>query len=542
MSALEALVRVLRTALLAAGFRAGDRFEVASMNAGRMVAARFSDPQQAAAWLLPRGQADLYYVLNPICMDARPPNGRVRDEDIAEARALLLDVDPAELSDGARDASREIGNEIANLIKEHTGVEPPVLDSGRGTQIILRHEPAPPGDPGVRRLRKRLLELLGRRFDREGAKVDTGVANASRLARLPLGRNSKSGRAPCYLTAGSPGRASLGALRKLVEILEAEGGTDSAKEDPPTATSANPLAPDDPRLGKLRETLGSLAPDTSLYRWVGYTAKRAGVAGCAAAVVPAGLRSAFRKGVEVAEAGAKLTAPTDNRTLASRLRREVEALALPPEPFAASQGTAGVAVHRVVHHRRPRSRGGHFDLELATPASAGVIRGLTGRELLSFRVVSAMAAEVGVLLPSWPRRQGADDRMWRRVLDEPYGNRTVVLLPEAGEVEVRIEEAVAAYMETAQGGQGLADLDRGEALVLGSETFVARRALLRAVRRALDEPVPEAQVCQVISELGGRFSSERRFPDGQGVARKRSVVSFPLAAPPPPLAPSQEEA
>lgn len=127
-------------ALAAAGFRPGERFEVAiKPTTGGMWSRTFNDPGAAAAYLGAGPEGDRYLGLNPIRQDANPPK-RPRDEDVLSVRTLLIDCDPVDASPSARAAARAMGEEIRAFLVETLAVSPALIDSGRGCQLWLRHE------------------------------------------------------------------------------------------------------------------------------------------------------------------------------------------------------------------------------------------------------------------------------------------------------------------------------------------------------------------------------------------------------------------
>jgi hypothetical protein len=178
---------LIKAALAAAGFVEGERFEVGiKPTAGGMWARTFTGSSAAAAYLASGPEGDRYIGLNPIRPDADPPKGRCRDEDVLANRTLLIDCDPNDTSQEARGAALEMAKAIRSYIFEQFGVLPVLIDSGRGQQVWLRHEPTDE-DRGP------FLKQLAARFHREGAKVDVACSNRSRFARMPGTVNTKTG-------------------------------------------------------------------------------------------------------------------------------------------------------------------------------------------------------------------------------------------------------------------------------------------------------------------------------------------------------------
>lgn len=200
----------------------------------------------AAGWALERaGRSSLYLRLNPIAADAVIASGKAaKDEHIATSRAILLDLDPhackrmksgrrkgerrcphAEGLDDFEDlagirpdklkAAAELVIVLRAFVFERLGVLAPLLDSGRGRQLWL-----PTPAELTRDERKRFLVGLGRRFDLEGlVEVDLKCFNASRLCRLPGGRNKKTGGFSKLLDEGDGRTPDLEAFRALIDEL-----------------------------------------------------------------------------------------------------------------------------------------------------------------------------------------------------------------------------------------------------------------------------------------------------------------------------------
>lgn len=200
----------------------------------------------AAGWALERaGRSSLYLRLNPIAADAVIASGKAaKDEHIASSRAILLDLDPHSCKrmksgkrkgerrcphaaalddfddpDGIRPdklkAAAELVLELRAFVFERLGVLAPLLDSGRGRQLWL-----PTPAELTRDERKRFLVGLGRRFDLEGlVEVDLKCFNASRLCRLPGGRNKKTGGFSKLLDEGDGRTPDLEGFRALIDEL-----------------------------------------------------------------------------------------------------------------------------------------------------------------------------------------------------------------------------------------------------------------------------------------------------------------------------------
>jgi hypothetical protein len=206
----------LLSALKAAGIDvSSESFEVAVKPSdetnGGLRAHVFEEPEFAVAWLAAQPEGDRYVGVNAVKRGARPPHGRARDSDVSLVRVLVVDVDPGDPpkpgvksdDDGGdadniapfkRTEARKVAGEIAELLRQR-GDEVTVIDSGRGVQLWLRHDPVSPDTPGLA-ARSRILRELADHYDRPGlCHVDTKVGNLARLARLPGSVNSKTGEA-----------------------------------------------------------------------------------------------------------------------------------------------------------------------------------------------------------------------------------------------------------------------------------------------------------------------------------------------------------
>lgn len=526
----NALIGILN----AAGFSPGDRFELAAKTLSGLRTWLGTDPREAAAWLAQHAGVDCYYGTNPICPYAQPPNNRTRNKDVASVRLLLLDADPADdTSPEARQAAIGLANEMARLIPLHLGITPPIVDSGRGAQVLLRHESRRGGDAQLSALRKRLLRALAKRLDQPLAHVDIAVANSSRLARLPWGTNTRTGFTPQLIYRGDGLVASLACLEAFVLWLEAgeqpsASQTSVAVPSPdkvPPATSGG-TAPVDPRLQALASLLACLPPGRGTSLWLGAQAHRAGAADRTRSVVSETELGNYDQGVGIGAAGGKLPRPVQNEALLRKVTRAIEALAVP----TGTPGSGGrdIRLGRIVHRLRAGSRGGEFDVEVAVGDSPGaVVRGLSGRELRSYVAFGARAAEVGVLLPHLPKEVA--QAVWLACLAPAFAASEKVELPDAMEDESVIEDEIRSVVREAPRGESVEDLDRGHVLELGGEALVKTNALIRAVKRAMgDEQPKRAAILRVAVELGGQLDRCRRMPpNGE---KKRSVLVFPVEA------------
>jgi hypothetical protein len=162
-----------------------------------------------------------YLGLNPVGQGVPLGPGRaVRTDDVLRRRWLLLDIDPARpagfSADSATDAEKAAAERLAGRVLAHltaAGWPAPVrVDSGNGAYLLYRIDL--PNDEAHRKeshaLVKSVLDALGQHFSGPGASVDTSVADAPRIAKLPGGWARKG--------PGTPDRPHR--LCRLVEVPE----------------------------------------------------------------------------------------------------------------------------------------------------------------------------------------------------------------------------------------------------------------------------------------------------------------------------------
>lgn len=257
----------LARTLAAYGFRPGELVELAAKPERGMRARTFrvEDAEAAAAWLAAQeasGARDFYLVANPL--RASPAGARAGDEDVAEVRLLLIDCDPRKTPDdpqGTSGAARAdcalLAGRITKLLKVELSVLPLRVDSGRGQQLLLRHDPELPQAE-----RAALLEALHRTHAEPRASVDLGMHNPSRLVRLPGATNSRTGRTACVFNSGV-GVASVAAVEALLARLAPPPAPAAAPTPTPTPRPRRPHVAADPadELAVLRSALSAIDPD-----------------------------------------------------------------------------------------------------------------------------------------------------------------------------------------------------------------------------------------------------------------------------------------
>lgn len=190
----------------------GDVFEVRAPRAGRhrTLSGYFDDHVLAARELAKwDGEAPgLYFTINPVrtALLSRAAN-RVKpyaevttsDGEIVRRRRLLVDVDPVRPAGiASTDAEHEAALDRALAIRAGLGElgwpEPVRLDSGNGSYLIYGLDLS--NDVASTALVKGALEALAFLYDDLTVKIDTGVFNAGRIARVPATMNCKGDSTP----------------------------------------------------------------------------------------------------------------------------------------------------------------------------------------------------------------------------------------------------------------------------------------------------------------------------------------------------------
>ncbi len=145
------------------------------------------------------GEANLYFSLNPVKLDAVPPRGpalfarvskTTRDKDVLAYTMFVVDVDPERSPHdrAATDAEKAEALAVATRIVEELrsfAIEPVLADSGNGYHLLVPLVPAT-GDQVARAAHQvhRLLRAFAGRFSTKAARVDTSVYNPSRILKL----------------------------------------------------------------------------------------------------------------------------------------------------------------------------------------------------------------------------------------------------------------------------------------------------------------------------------------------------------------------
>ena len=179
----------------------GDVFEVRILKTGRTktVSGYFNDPDAAADGIAKwDGKAPgVFVTIYPVdpALLARAANrlqpyaeSTSSDTNVLSRRWLYVDVDPERpanisASDAEHDQAFALARAIYAHLKAQGWPDPVVADSGNGAHLLYRVDL--PNDAAATELVEQCLAALAKRHNRDGIKVDTGVANASRIAKVP---------------------------------------------------------------------------------------------------------------------------------------------------------------------------------------------------------------------------------------------------------------------------------------------------------------------------------------------------------------------
>ena len=111
--------------------------------------------------------------------------------DVVRRRTLVIDLDP-ERPSGTNSTEEELraavakAKQVSGFLRERWGVEPLVMISGNGTQLLYKID-----EPTESDLVGRVLAYLDAEFSDEVIKVDTSLSDAPRITRLPGTLNMK---------------------------------------------------------------------------------------------------------------------------------------------------------------------------------------------------------------------------------------------------------------------------------------------------------------------------------------------------------------
>ncbi len=198
----------------------------------------------AVAELAAAPHTGIYYTLNPV--DPELGDRAAKDADIVARRLILIDVDPekgepkASATEGEKGAAFELGGKVHDFLADYGWPEPFIVDSGNGVQLLYACDL--PNNEASKTLVQSLLKALASKFNTGGAKVDTAVSNASRVARM-AGTWNRKGDA----TGDRPYRiARLLSMPETVEAVAAPLIEAAALQSGFAAGKGEPPGPNDP--------------------------------------------------------------------------------------------------------------------------------------------------------------------------------------------------------------------------------------------------------------------------------------------------------
>lgn len=488
-------------ALGAAGFERGERFEVFRVSAQGARGIRTADPQQALRFV-GRDPVNVYLGLNPIKPDADPPHGKAREEDVAIARVLNVDCDPDDVSPEARTAARELALEVRAWLEE-LGVRAPLIDSGRGHQLWLRHEPI--AVEACAEIRQLFLRGLAHRFRRAGAHVDEAPYGARFAGRLVGTTNGKTQERVRIVDPGDGRVLSWGTMVELAARWRAE------LPPPPEGPRKIP-----PEVQKILEELPG-RPDA--WRWLGACAARAGgLHDALRPAVPRGWEEHFDEGAR--HPRRRWQRPLDDafvkrceRAMASLLRRDERASKV-------ARAREDLEIVSITRYTEGPGRAGWIDLELRVGDSVFHVRRLDGKEVLSYAAVRARAALQGALLPDLEKEARS---VWDGLLRPAWSSQKVELVRE-GTTHAAVMDAIRETLRQAKVGRNAGDFVRGHLIQLGEQVAIYGHELVAHARtRMQPDVVSREQVLEAARDLGCEPGARPVLPDG---SRRRAWV-FP---------------
>jgi hypothetical protein len=171
----------------------------------RVISGYFDDPQEMARNVarLDGRYSGIYFTCNSVkpALLARASNRVVphaelttSDHDVARRRWLPIDLDPVRpagicATDSEHQAAIDKAHQVAAFLVGQGWPKPILVDSGNGAYVLVRVDL--PNDEASRELLHRCLEALALRIDDPAVHVDTTMANAARIIRVPGTRNAK---------------------------------------------------------------------------------------------------------------------------------------------------------------------------------------------------------------------------------------------------------------------------------------------------------------------------------------------------------------
>lgn len=171
-----------------------------------MYSGYFKDPDSIIEWVEKYDTRNIYFVINSLDSQCEHlaqfgkilehPGKSTQDVNIARRDWVFIDIDPNRMSDiNATDDEVGYGKNVARRVVRYLkseGLNDPIVTfSANGVHLYYRCNL--PNSKDTDNMVTNFLKALGSIFDDEKVKIDTAVANASRLAKLP-GTMSAKGR------------------------------------------------------------------------------------------------------------------------------------------------------------------------------------------------------------------------------------------------------------------------------------------------------------------------------------------------------------
>ncbi len=171
-----------------------------------MYSGYFKDPDSIIEWVERYDTRNIYFVinrLNPQCEHLAQfdkilerPAKTTSDNDIAGRDWIFIDIDPVRLSDinATEDEVKyvkDVARRVIRYLKSEGLNDPVVVFSANGVHLYYRCDI--PNGKDTDNMVMNFLKALGSIFDDDRVKIDTAVANAARIAKLP-GTMSGKGR------------------------------------------------------------------------------------------------------------------------------------------------------------------------------------------------------------------------------------------------------------------------------------------------------------------------------------------------------------
>lgn len=171
-----------------------------------MYSGYFKDPDSIIEWVEKYDTNNIYFAINPLDPQCEHlaqfnkilerPAKTTNDKDIIGRDWVFIDIDPIRMPDiNATEEeakyAKDVARRVVRYLKSEGLSDPVVAFSANGVHLYYRCNMA--NDDSTNKVVTNFLKALGNLFDDDKVKIDTAVANASRIAKLP-GTMSAKGR------------------------------------------------------------------------------------------------------------------------------------------------------------------------------------------------------------------------------------------------------------------------------------------------------------------------------------------------------------